>query len=628
MLLQYYSRFIYFGLAALIPFTIVLGWSSREIWASLFLVCVIGILLLLDALGGWGTARSRIPVSLWLFIGLLITSTLVSTDYYDSLIGLFSMLAGVVVFQLIRHHARPLPRQRGLCTILLISGIATAIHALAQATQLESLEIGVISTFGWKNTFAGFLVFIIPFVLTPYLTTPSRWKFYVLAIGLGAIGGALFFTNSQASWLAAMGGACVTLLCLRGVARPTWRRLGLRLLPPLILCALIVSAQLLWNSRPKTTGHIPAAVTIQTITGLPNSSIQSRFGYWTTSFEIARRFPYLGVGLGKFNTWYTHYFTQPWLYTASPHNYLIYLVTTVGIPATFALIYFLLQTIVLAYRWMRREQATAPDGVAWPMIAATAGAIGLFIHSVLDINLEIPALNLLWWTALGLIYANLDEHLATRPWSLTSGLRKSFAALGLTILASLSLFADNYYRRALSLVGEFQNSQQRIVLLQQSQRLMPLSANTYEALALAYWDSVIEHAGDRQTNMDAALRNAQTAVALDPASAHRHWMLGRIYFYTQTGNRSHGPQAISHLEQAIAYDFHDPTYYRTLAEAYLRLGQNDRALAVIDRGISIYPPTELQKIISGAAIYEQFGLREKLEALQQLRQAIKPQTKN
>lgn len=620
MLTLYVSRWIWIGILGTIPLATLLGWSSREVWGGLLLVGVIFIVGLLDTLANRQLPRVRLPLTLVLFLVLLTTATITSTYRYASLVALLPYYAGAMLWALAQRHVTGI-RRLGIATWVMIGcGAIFAGHALTQVPGLNNLEIGVSSTFGWKNALAGFLALVGPITVAQIALRSKRWPKAAAALALTIILSALFFTTSQAGWLALAVGITTVLVGVWLIQG----RLPLQLLGwvalALAVSGAVIALILHLNAVANPASGLAATSLERLAWGVP-SSADARLRYWETSANIMAAFPILGVGLGNFTTWYTHYFRQPWLYTISPHNYLIYLAVSGGLTTAAVLVWFLTTRMWYAWRWLMRLRSSPREPAELLRLGWLAGAAGLLIHGLFDLSLEIPAINLLWFLALGI---GIPAAVSARAVTLSQG--KNFLRLGVTLglvmVTLLFLVADNRYQRALALTSTLGRVQERLALLRQSRQLMPLSANTAEAMAAARWDAVLEHVGNRQENMRQALAAALGAAELDPASAHRQWFLGRVYFLTMTRQQPAWPQVISHLEQAVRYDFHEPTYYRSLAEAYLRLGWTQKARGTLDTALALYPLNQLGKIFAGAAVYQQFGLKEKLEDLQRLRQLL------
>lgn len=624
MLSPSYSRLIFWGLLVLIPLASFLGWSSREVWGGMLLMGFVFIIGLLDALDNHlPQPQVRVPWTLVFFLALLTTATITSTYRYASLVALLPYFAGVMLWALAQRYVIDERRLHVFSWVMVGSAALIAIHALSQVPALANLEVGVGSTFGWKNALAGFLALVGPVTVAQLGATAKRWSKMTTAAALTAIFGALFFTTSQAGWLALVVGITVVV----GGVWFTQRRFPLRLLGwvavAMVASSALVTFMLHLNNLQNPASGL-ASTSLERLAWAVPASTDSRLRYWATSAPIIAAFPLFGVGLGNFTTWYTHSFSEPWLFTISPHNYLIYLATSGGALTAAVFLWFLATRAKHAWRWLQATRTLPRERAELLHIGWIAGATGLFIHGLLDLSLEVPAINLLWWLALGLGIpaATVTAH-GNAP-RLRHGLRLT-ATAALIGLVFLIILADNRYQRALALSSRLGQVNQRLTLLEQSQRLMPLSANTAEALAAAHWDAVLERVGNRADNMRQALAAAQQAAALDPASAHRQWFLGRTYFLTMTRPQPAWPQVLYHLEQAIRYDFHDPTYYRSLAEAYLRLGWGQKATATIDTALALYPVDQLGKIFAGSAIYLELGLKEKLEDLQRLRNRITPE---
>lgn len=621
MLSQSYSRLIFLGLVALVPLATLLGWSSRDVWGGMLLAGVIFILGLLDTLENQQRPQARLPLTLVLFLILLTTATITSTYRYASLVALLPYFAGIMLWALAQRYTIDARRLHTISWVMIGSGALVAIHALIQVPALANLEVGVNSTFGWKNALAGFLALVGPLTVAQLGMGVKRWPKIMAALSLTLILSAMFFTTSQAGWLALAIGIAMVL----AGAWFTQRRLPLPLLGWVALALAISGATITLMLHLNTAANPSsglAATSLERLAWAVPSSADARLRYWETSGNIVARFPLLGAGLGNFATWYTHYFQEPWLYTISPHNYLIYLAASGGLATVAVFLWFLATRVRQAWRWLQIKKTIPLQRDKLLRLGWMAGAASLFIHGLLDLSLEVPAINLLWWLALGIgipAAAVISQAPAAKRQNHWLQLGATAALIGLVFLM---VVADNHYQRAVALAQQLGQVNERRTLLQQSQRLMPLSANTAEALAAAHWDAVLEHVGNRAENMRQDLAAAQRAAELDPASAHRQWFLGRAYFLTMTRQRPAWPQVIYHLEQAIKHDFHEPTYYRTLAEAYLRLGWTQKARETIDAALALYPFDQLGKIFAGGVIYEQLGLKEKLEELQRLRQLI------
>ena len=501
----------------------------------------------------------------------------------------------------------------------LLSGTAVAIAGLTEVPQLGNLETGVAATMVWKNALAGYLALLTPLAVTAFALGLRRGGTIGVTIAAAVLTAAMFFTVSQAGWLSlGFGLALVFILVAWGMRTSVWPLLRGVMFTVLLSAAAITA--LLQAQGSKVTLDERTTPGIDRVAWNVPASANYRLRYWETSVDIAAASPWLGVGLGNFTPWYTRRFRDPWLYTVSPHNYLLSLAVTAGFLAAALFAAFVMSAATKTVRWLRQAKSVEPArmilAVGW---ASAAGA--LLAHGLVDLSLEVPAIHLLWWLSLGLLYANVSANTEAKTLRPPRQFGQGVLALGSLGATLLLLFADNWYQQAKTL-PYFGTVEKRIQLLRRSRTMMPLSADTAELLAETYWEAVLQHSGDRVTNQSAMLRMAQTAAALDPISAHRQWYLGYTYFRAQTRLQRDWPQIIAHFQQAIAYDFHDPTYYQSLAESYAATGRIAEALHTVDTALGLYPPLDLGRIVYGGLIYEQLGLKEKLASLQLLRERL------
>lgn len=608
------SRLIPLGLFAFIPLAAWLGWSSREVWGNLLLVGTVGTLLLAGLLCD-DQPRPRLPYAIYIFAGLVLVATAFSTYHYASIHGALTAMAGIGLFSLANATAGSRRTQRALASAMAFSGAAVAMHAISQVPWLDNLELGVASTWGWKNALAGFLV--VSGTMTVALLAQSRGALgrTLGSLGLASIGSALYFTNAQAAWAALAAAVVLLVVCLFATATTGVKKISQGVATAALVGTLLTFGLLTLRATLQPAGNS----NIARITGISPESSRTRVNYWKTSLQMVEDFPLFGVGLNNFTTWYTHYFREPWLYTISPHNYLLYLLVTTGVITTVVWVWLLAALALPIFRWLRQERRQPGDSAALTAGWIAAGG-GLLAHSLLDLSLEVPALHLLWWLTLGLGYAGVCT-VTAKPSRLERAV-KAALAVGLSIVAVWLLVGDNSYQHGYNTLAKFNGAAAAIAQLERSAALVPWSADTQEALAQAHWEAVLQRAGARAEHLVSARRAAQRAVALDPASAHRHWILGQIYAKTQTTEQRYWPEAIAHLELAVTYDFHDPTYYYTLADVQQRAGLRQAAIITIDRGLALYPETEIRRITFGHVVYERLGLKQKLDELRALRQII------
>ena len=105
-----------------------------------------------------------------------------------------------------------------------------------------------------------------------------------------------------------------------------------------------------------------------------------------------------------------------------------------------------------------------------------------------------------------------------------------------------------------------------------------LEANPNNAAVLNYYGYML---ADRSVRLDEALSLIQRAVKQDPNNGAYLDSLGWAYF--KQGKLA---EAEENLQKAAARSAHDPTVLGHLAEVYMKLGQTERAAALMERALS------------------------------------------
>lgn len=161
------------------------------------------------------------------------------------------------------------------------------------------------STFFMPNTFASFLVLLIPCQLAVVIQSrQNRWRFAFFLLITVVLGGALIFTFSKGGWMAMVVAlAVLALLCLRRFWTPLLVAVG--------LCALLA---VLYPHAYRT--------------GI--ASLGVRGDYWRSSLRMVREHPIAGVGLGNFADNYPRYRLPQARETKATHNDYLQLLAELG----------------------------------------------------------------------------------------------------------------------------------------------------------------------------------------------------------------------------------------------------------------------------------------------------------
>jgi putative inorganic carbon (hco3(-)) transporter len=198
----------------------------------------------------------------------------------------------------------------------------------------------------------------------------------------GAMSLALVFSWSRGAWLGFAAGLAVLLL--------TWPR---RLWHGLILLLLVAGLLLLavQFNLPGTavlTERVTSFaddLTLADVRGADindaNYAILERLAYWQSGLDMARDYPWLGVGIGNYEPAYADYALLNWPYALGhAHNYYINLLAETGIIGLFG--YMLFWCIIIGYTIGISRRLEWPwRGVALGLLAAW---VGLGVHHLVD----------------------------------------------------------------------------------------------------------------------------------------------------------------------------------------------------------------------------------------------------
>jgi len=206
------------------------------------------------------------------------------------------------------------------------------------------------STLHYPNTFAGFLVLSLPFVLGTLLDSRNKVLMVVsaLTLGLGAFG--LWVTGSIGSRVAAA--AAVAAFGFLEVLRrkPEWKRPALAVVAGVVvLLAVLVAA-----------GPLSPHALAQR-----SESMAKRDVYWDAAARAAKAHP-LGVGMNNFEDYYPQYKDDRQEEVTQAHNDYLQILAELGIAGLLAFLALLLVAGGLALKPPCEEAPEATTGIAMP----------------------------------------------------------------------------------------------------------------------------------------------------------------------------------------------------------------------------------------------------------------------
>jgi O-antigen ligase len=127
---------------------------------------------------------------------------------------------------------------------------------------------------------------------------------------------------------------------------------------------------------------------------LPTFSIGERLGYWKGAWGIIRAHPWIGTGLGSFDLPGRAYYA---------HNIFLQFWAEAGIATVF--FFFWLIAVILRNGW--KDLQRSPEKKR--QVGLFAGACVFLIHNLVDFTFFLPAVGLIWWIMMGLLFSPEEQ---------------------------------------------------------------------------------------------------------------------------------------------------------------------------------------------------------------------------
>ncbi|MFA6573306.1 MAG: O-antigen ligase family protein [Patescibacteria group bacterium] len=607
------SSTIIFGIGVIITSTLF-GWSSRSVW-YLAIIEIVILSVFLIAATQTDDKKFKLPIILKSLIFFLILSSLFSVYYYNSILTLVMYLLFITAFWMIVQFVRSKEQFKLIIFIISTVALVAAINGIVNFFELQDISLGVASFFGWRNVFAGFILLVLPITLTQFLAGKERKANVFFGITTLLLTVNLYLTFSQASWIA----MTVVFFMLVWLSRKLPSKQLITRLSILIILSVVLVFSLLQIHTPLSGESIQSANVIQ------SNAVNNRIDYWKTSWEMFTNYPWTGVGIGNFETIYTHYQQNVWSFSVSPHNNLLLYLSELGI---FGLITFLifLYSIFNKAKKVIRKTAAEDQTLYYYAVGVTGGIIASFGHSLTDIDWEIPALLLLWFIEVGIIFAlhrSLFEEkkLINKATSKKSQIMVFASSLVVGYLIIIPTITDLWNKQINNIQSEINVTDDSMALLEKAIALNPFDADLFSNLSENYQIRMLDHKGVRDENLYKSIKYAKKAVELDPLSAERHEALGYALNLASSGEDEEIVEAENEFRKAIAYNPNNNLYqYQLIGFVLQRQKKYDQAIEFLDIALNLFDNESINKIHSDQETHDQ--LLGQVEAIKNLRETI------
>ena len=391
-------------LTVLLAAPLAFGAVQPAAWGALAVAAFLLFLLWAGAGARQGTLRLLwsplyLPAGFFFLLGIIQYAAHLTMDAMGTREALLKLATDLVFFFLALQLCAAAPGGSGAGVWrwpILVYTFALALFAVFQFFSGPSLIYWTVKSPGWTfgpyvnhNHYAGLMEMLIPLSCACALPSLRRHS-------SSAVVGCFILVPVASLLLSGSRGGCLSLLvevvlaCLLVLGfgpRQARRRAALVGGGALLAAALLF----LWMAPHQATERLTK---LGDGTHPPDVELGNRLAAARDSLALWRDHPWLGVGLGSFESAFPRYQSFPsearWDHA---HNDYAEALAETGLACAAAIASALLLFFRLAFRNLR-ERLREPAG--WIGFAAALGCCGLLVHSLADFNLHMPA-NAVWF---------------------------------------------------------------------------------------------------------------------------------------------------------------------------------------------------------------------------------------
>ncbi len=384
------------------------GAIQPKAWGTLLVLALLALVLWAVGCAHRGILKITWPTLYWPFLAFLILAAVqlfagLNSDHVAAREAVLKIVTDLVFFFLAGQLLNPQPENGRVLEWfgLIVTLLAISLCILALAQILWSNGSLVIywtvavrgSPFGPyanRNDYAGLMEMLLP-ISVAYLLSRSSDPIPRFFLWSGVI---LVITSI---WISGSRGAALVLLIegLLFAGILLWRRprgVSPRSFAVLLGVVLISTAFFSWMVKTRRVGG--RAWSVFEASQPLGVTLGDRLRVGIDTLHIVRNHPWIGVGVGCFESVFPSYMTFPsYLHWAHAHDDILEAVAETGLPGAV----MILVALVLFYRAAFRQiEERMRQGWGWIQMGAAVGAVGLFCHSFVDFNLRNPA-NAAWF---------------------------------------------------------------------------------------------------------------------------------------------------------------------------------------------------------------------------------------
>ncbi|MFP4686480.1 MAG: O-antigen ligase family protein [bacterium] len=339
---------------------------------------------------------------------LVITTFFVSYFWYYSVEELGRFLAVFLLYFLVQKVIKNRQRLKIMLWVLFAVCAWTLVPGFFQSLKMPLYEWGrseipVVSTFGNKNFFAGFLLTTLP-VIAGYILATKNWMLRGLFAALAAGHVCLLLATETRTALLGLNVAGVTFLVLTVIFIRGKQRIklsGEKIIIMLLICLVFLGVAYLF---------IPQELVDDTLSlvDLQHGTQRVRWIMWAGASRAALDRPFTGHGHGTFQLVFPNY--RPPFYhrfgvshnTLHSHNEYLEVLMETGLVGLTLFLGTMVVFFLVIYRFLRRSESSFSG---WLVIGMASAVAGVLAQNIASVNLRWMSSTFTFWLVVALASA-------------------------------------------------------------------------------------------------------------------------------------------------------------------------------------------------------------------------------
>jgi tetratricopeptide (TPR) repeat protein len=406
-------------------------------------------------------------------------------------------------------------------------------------------------SFYWHNQMAGFIIILIPLLLSLFLATRNLYFKFILLLVIFVSFLAIVLTYSRGGWISMLASLMLFFAF-------SFKKIKSHIKPLFIMLAvfMIVTFIIL---KPANVGKTGQSIKSELSSQTRSVSGNLRTTVWQNAFKILRDNPIFGVGPGAFGSSYYKYQSVPWLYAKYTHNHYLQYMAELGIIG-----FFLFASIILSALFrVFEERKRLGDETRYPLLLGVIAALfGSALHALIDVDWSRISLYSIFWILLAVLFANLTKKEKKID---VVGIRKLIYLfpLALLVVSILLSMGNRNYEKA------EKNLKDNKILLAEINIKRAINLNPYDSTLYLLYGQIKEI----QKKQNAAKEIYHKVASFSSYNSEPYYRLGNIEFI----NKNYKQAKKLFLKAIALAPFTHPRLYVGLSETHLKLGEIKQA---------------------------------------------------